>query len=173
MGRYEVMDTLPDALRQEIDEWILSRAKHSASRIYRKFNLVERGIKADTFRRYVKRKRDAAGAAGVEDATDRDYSTADELLMALVIEKCESGETKHMTGIASMLRAIADRRRLEIDQQADERAQQKHDAWLDDKRRELAAKKAAADRQLDQLAASEGVPEKVCDAVKRLYGIDL
>ncbi len=131
-GRPEAMDGLPEALRREVDEWILSHAHHSAASVYRKFNLVERGIKPRTFRGYVERLREQhKGEVVPQPAAESGLKEADTLLIDLMIEKAFTGETKHFLGIASALRALADRRRLTIDEFAEKRAAELHDIKIE------------------------------------------
>ena len=172
-GRPSVMDDLPDALRRSIDEWIRSHAHHSAPRIYRRFNLVERELKPDTFRRYVTRVRERGGATSDADSIERDYVDADDLVVELLIERAETGDAKHFAGISAALRALADRRRLKLGEVASRRAGEKHEAWRQELEAKLAKQKVEADSKLDRLADDNGIPEKVRDAVKKLYGINL
>lgn len=170
MGRPEAMDALPEPLRRAVVEWVLSHARHTSTRMYRKFNLVEHGIKQDTFRRWVRRTRERSPDYVPTDETDRDYVDAEELLGALAIERLESGNVK---SVAPLMMAFAARRRVSIQERAEERATEKHDVWKREAAAKLAAQKADADAQFDALADEEDIPAKVRDAVKQLYGISL
>ncbi len=134
MGRPEAMDALPEPLRRAIVEWVLSHARHTATRIYRKFNLAEHGIKTSTFRHWVRRTRERAPDYLHQDETDRDYDDAEELLSALTTERLESGDVK---SVAPLMMAMAARRRVSIQERAENRAKELHDIKIEQLSKDL------------------------------------
>jgi len=93
----------------------------------------------------------------------------EDLMLGLLVERAEAGDPRHFASIASALRALCDFRRLGFDEAAEERALELHE----EKMTELRKRKAQADKKLDRIAVSNGIPEEVRDGIKRLYGIDI
>ncbi len=138
-GRPEAMDGLPEVLRRSVDEWILSNGRHSAIRIFRRFNLVERGIKSDTFRRYVARVRDRAAEDPDSPSSSRSSPRARLLDKALSLaeERLDAKDAKHLPGIMAVVRAANDMLRVEIEEAAETRAEELHQIKIEQLSKDL------------------------------------
>lgn len=170
---------LDKSLRDEINEAIRSHADESASAIYRRFGLQQRGLVFSTFRKHVARiRRDAQDGRIVIDHTP---STAEigepamiaklrRLVLVQALDDLEAGDTK-LYEIVGLLSKLQDFDRIAILQDADKRLDDKHKVWQAQERKRLEQEKRAADTKLDAMAQEHGIPERVTEAVKLLYGI--
>jgi hypothetical protein len=156
---------------KDIKAWVHSDKRHTATSIYQRFNLVEQGVSLRSFQRWVSKQRKASLARSPEVKTPSvaDRSAPEDLILSLLVERAEAGDPKHFASIASALRALCDFRRLGFDGAAEQRAQEIREK----KMAELLKRKGEADVELDCLSAENGIPDRVRDAVKKLYGISL
>lgn len=167
----KTVDDLDDVLRGEIDEALRSDARESASSVFRRFGLAQRGLRLDTFIRYARRLRQVCWTD--EPPLDRTTPSIEEIrdrLLVLMYEQAQAGGIKPYE-LASLFARVQDHDRIEIIREASERAAEKHEAAMADVRRRIEAEKAAADAKLDRMAKDRGIPEDVAERIKDLYGI--
>ncbi len=162
---------LDPAILKDIKGWVDSDKRHTATSVYQRFNLIERDISLRSFQRWVskRRKANAANSAEAEPPAAIDRSSPEDLMLSLLIERAEAGDPKHFASIGSALRALCDYRRLGFEEAAEKRAQEIHE----EKMAEARKRKTKADSEMDRISVKGGIPDKVRDAVKNLYGIAL
>lgn len=122
------VDDLDDTLRGEVDEALRSDARESASSVFRRFGLAQRGLRLDTFIRYARRLRQVVWTD--EPPLDRETPSIEEIrnrLLVAIYETAQSGAKPYE--LASLFARVQDHDRIEIQKAADERAQDKHEAW--------------------------------------------
>lgn len=128
--KYKTIDDLEPTTRAEVDEAILSRADESAANIFRRFGLSQRGLLLDTFMRYVRKTR-LANSVDRPPPAERAAPTWEEIerrVLAGMLERLDAGDTK-MYELATVIGRRHERSRLDIDVEANRRAQEKHDEW--------------------------------------------
>ena len=171
-----VVKDLDNVLRRDIDLAIDSEADESARSIYNRFGLAQRAINTRTFRQYVSdRRKERKGRQPATDFSSEDVPTLEELRIRChigILECLQSGDTKAYE-LASILARIQDADKIEIQRDAEKRASDKHKAWQAEERKRLQQEKQDADTKLDAIAHEHGIPERVTEAVKLLYGIKL
>ncbi len=122
------IDDLDDTLRGEVDEALRSEARESASSVFRRFGLAQRGLRLDTFIRYARKLRQLVWTD--EPPLDRETPSMEEIrnrLLVAIYETAQSGAKPYE--LASLFARVQDHDRIEIQKAADERAADKHDAW--------------------------------------------
>ena len=174
MGRKAIDKTINDldeTLRGEIDEALRSEARESASSVFRRFGLAQRGLRLDTFIRYARKLRQTVWTD--EPPLDRSTPTIEEIrdrLLVLMYEQAQAGGIKPYE-LASLFSRVQEHDRISILQEANERAQalfeQKKKEWEDQQEKA----KIEADSKLDRVASDRGIPEDVAERIKDLYGI--
>ena len=177
MSRPEaILDCLDETTRNRVEEALLSNRRASVIGVYRRFGLADRGVPRTTFYDYAKRLRERRGDDGdIEPAVSegerpRTIETLNRL-MDLINRRIDADDPKHFPGIASAMRAMNDCMRLTLDEQAEERAQEKHEAWQAELQKRIDSEKAEADAKLDRMATERGIPPELADRIKDLYGI--
>lgn len=120
---------LEPVLRAEIEEAIRSHADASAVDIYRRFGLLQRGLLLDTFSRYVRSVRLAtAGQRASSPPATPAAPTWEEIerrAMAGMLERLQAGDTK-MYELALVLGKRHERERLNLETEAQRRAEELH-----------------------------------------------
>lgn len=169
-----VVEDLDSVLRRDIDLAIDSEAGESSRSIYNRFGLAQRAINIRTFRQYVSdRRKEHKGRQPATDFSSEDVPTLEELRIRChigILECLQSGDAKPYE-LASILARIQDADKISIQRDADKRLDDKHKAWLAKERKRIEQEKRAADTKLDAMAQEHGIPERVTEAVKLLYGI--
>lgn len=163
---------LDPPLRAAVHEAIDSHAEEPAAELFRRFGLAQRGVRLDTFTRYVARRRR-------QDATDKRESIAearegeppsweaiDEMARREALRRLYAGDAKvYELVLLSRSRREADR--LELSRVAEQRAAELHEQRIAAWRKA----KAEADSTLDRMAIEKGIPGDVAERIKDLYGI--
>lgn len=159
------IDDLDDTLRGEVDEALRSDARESASSVFRRFGLAQRGLRLDTFIRYARKLRQIVWTD--EPPLDRETPSIEEIrnrLLVAIYETAQAGAKPYE--LASLFARVQEHDRIEIQKAADERAADKHTAW----QRELRRKQDAA------LEAMKGeavglTPELLAQIKSKVLGI--
>lgn len=136
MARPEtILDCLDDATRKRVDEALLSARDENVADIYRRFGLAQREVSERGFYAYAKRLRErfenrsdgepAAPAIG----RPRAMETLHRLFDAMN-ERLDAGDPDSMPGIATAMRAVNDCMRLTLEEEAQRRAAELHEARL-------------------------------------------
>lgn len=144
MGRRPINKSMRDLepkLREQISEALLSAANEKVADIYRRFGLSQRGIVRDSFYDWSEGVR----ARGLRPSSSSQSATMDmeQQVLGLLEERTKAGDAKHLTGIAAALRALHDRRRVNMEEQAEKRAAELHESKL--RKLEPALKEALAE----------------------------
>lgn len=169
------MDELDPPLLRDLDLAIESDAEESPRSLFRRFGLSQRGVGYAQFRKHAYRLRQALpeGEKPEPDAdVDPDMEDLGRGARRELKRLLTSGGVKPYVLINLAKLCLADQL-IDIRQQAEDRAAEKHAAWRREVEAKLAVQKSAADANLDALAEEEDIPAKVRDAVKQLYGISL
>lgn len=152
------IDDLDDTLRGEVDEALRSEARESASSVFRRFGLAQRGLRLDTFIRYARKLRQLVWTD--EPPLDRDTPSIEEIrdrLLVAIYETAKAGAKPHE--LASLFSRVQAHDRNEIRKAADERAQELHDKKLE--RLEPVVKDAIASSETQGSKDLRGILEQV------------
>lgn len=128
----KTVEDLDDTLRGEIDEALRSDARESASSVFRRFGLAQRGLRLDTFIRYARKLRQVLWTD--EPPLDRTTPSIEEIrdrLLVLMYEQAQAGGMKAYE-CAALFQRVQEHDRIEIIREANERAAEKHEAWKDE-----------------------------------------
>ena len=167
------VDDLPDGLRGEVDEALRSDVRESASSVFRRFGLAQRGLRIDTFIKYARKLREVCWTD--EPPMNRETPSIEEIRAKLLVRIYESAATGNVKPyeLATLYARVQEHDRIEIQRAADQRAEQKFAIEIDQKRRKLAEEKRAADEKLDAMMTEKGIPRELGDRIKDLYGLSL
>ena len=133
----KTIEDLDATLRGEIDEALRSDARESASSVFRRFGLAQRGLKLDTFIRYARKLRQILWTD--EPPLDRTTPTMEEIenrLLVLIYEQAQAGSIKPYEA-ASLYARVQENRRIKVLEEANERAQEKFDLEIEDRSKRL------------------------------------
>lgn len=147
MGRRAIDKTVNDletAVREGVDEALRSSARESVSSVFRRYGLQQRGLKLDTFIKYARKLRQTVWTD--EPPLDREVPSIEEIrdkLLVAMYEQAKAGGMKPHE-LASMLARVQEHDRISILQEANERAEAKHERLMEEKSKAL---RAAVDAQ--------------------------
>lgn len=163
---------LDPPLLAAVHEAIDSHADEPAAELFRRFGLAQRGVREDTFGRYVsKRRRQDAGdkrgsVADAREGAPPSWDEIDALARREALRRLYAGDAKvYELVLLSRSRREADR--LELSRIAEQRAAELHEQRIAAWRKA----KSEADSKLDRIAVERGIPGDVAERIKDLYGI--
>lgn len=172
MARAEtLLDGLDATTRQRLAEAVRSAANRRPIDLYREFGLEARGVKWRAFYAYCSRqRRRLKRGIGSEApppsplAKPRSIETLSRLL-GLLNQRIDAGDVKTLPHVSVALRAINDCLRLTHDERAEERAEERHAAWLTEHRRMQEAALSATAK------SSQLTPEQVAEIRLKVLGL--
>lgn len=158
------VDDLPDALRGEVDEALRSDARESASSVFRRFGLAQRGLRIDTFIKYARKLREVCWTD--EPPLDRETPSIELIRAKLLVRIYESAATGNVKPyeLATLYARVQEHDRIEIQRAAEERAAEKHEQW---KRVAQAAVRSELDKQ-EAAGKKDFSREDVADLVDKI-----
>lgn len=176
MGRKPIDKTIEDldaTLRGEVEEALRSEARESASSVFRRYGLSQRGLRIDTFIKYARKLRQTIWTD--EPPLDRSTPSIEEIrdrLLIVMYEQAQAGAMKPYE-LAALFARVQDHDRIAILQEANQRAEAKFNDWKLEREKKLAAAKIEADSKLDRMASEKGIPDDVAERIKDLYGLNV
>lgn len=150
------------------------REGESIASIYRRMQLAAAGIAPRSFYGYARKVRSEieldrmADIKAPEAGAVPSMDAIRDMLQVSIWQSFLGGKLKPYE-MASMYARVQEQDRLAILRDAGKRAQEKHDADMEERRRQ----KAEADSKLDRIAVEKGIPADVRDRIKDLYGLSV
>ena len=156
-------EDLPAALRCEILNAIDSAKGESAQSIYDRFGLAQREINWHTFRRMVSERRKRVAPVPEDPSADvPTWEELDEMMRLAIADKVRAGDVK-IYEAATVIGRCFDRKRLGLEEAAEERAAEKFEQW----KRDLQQRIEDGEGKLKD----QGFSDETLDAIRAVYGI--
>ncbi len=173
------MADLDESLQNQIDEAILSHANKSTVDIFREFGLASRGLLLNTFTKYVGALRKEAKAERINAVLEMQatqppptWEEIDRLARLEAVRRLNAGDGK-MYELVLLSKSRRENDKLELERDAERRANEKHEAWREDLEKRLTNEKLEADAKLDRIAVEKGISPELAGRIKDLYGINV
>ena len=156
-------EDLPAALRCQILNAIDSAKGESAKSVYDRFGLAQRAINWHTFRRMVSERRKRVAPVPEDPSADvPTWEDLDQMMRSAIAEQVRAGNVK-IYEAATVIGRCFDRKRLGLEEAAEERAAEKFEQW----KRDLQQRIEDGERKLKD----QGFTDETLDAIRAVYGI--